>query len=154
MSNTVKEGASDQLSTQRKKKIFLQAMEANMGNISQSCKSANISRQTFYNWKREDETFMEQIDEIVEGAIDFAESKLLEKISGVQMVKYNKDGPIIYELAPSDTAIIFFLKTRGKDRGYIERQEFTGKDGADLYSNLSDEELDDELDQIGKDKKA
>lgn len=29
----------------------------------------------------------------------------------------------------SDTLLIFYLKTQAKDRGYIERQEFTGADG-------------------------
>jgi hypothetical protein len=30
------------------------------------------------------------------------------------------------------TAIIFYLKTQGKHLGYVERQEFTGKDGDNL----------------------
>ena len=29
-------------------------------------------------------------------------------------------------------AILFQLKTQGKDRGYVERQEITGKDGNDV----------------------
>lgn len=41
-----------------------------------------------------------------EGLLDLAESKLIENI--------NKN---------DDTAIIFYLKTKGKNRGYIERQE-------------------------------
>lgn len=30
-------------------------------------------------------------------------------------------------------AVCFALKTKGKDRGYVERQEVTGKDGVDLF---------------------
>jgi hypothetical protein len=30
------------------------------------------------------------------------------------------------------TALVFYLKCRGKERGYVERQEITGKDGLEL----------------------
>ena len=53
----------------------------------------------------------------VETSLDKAEIKLEEKI---------QDGDI--------TAIIFKLKTQGKKRGYVERQELTGADGNNLNS--------------------
>jgi len=88
-----------------KKELFLQGLELNLGNISAACTQANISRQTYYRWI-EDESFSELCDNIKEGLIDLAENQLLNKI--------NK-GDI--------TAIIFFLKCKGKKRGYTEKQE-------------------------------
>jgi len=39
-------------------------------------------------------------------------------------------------------AIQFYLRTVGKDRGYVTRDELTGKDGAPLGDSLTDEERD------------
>ena len=43
------------------------------------------------------------------------------------------EGRLYQEInAGNITAIIFFLKTQAKHRGYVERQEFTGKNGDDI----------------------
>ena len=76
-----------------------------MGNVSKACAAANISRQTFYDWMKDSE-FAGQVDEVKEGLLDFAEHQLLSNI---------KDG--------KTAEILFYLKTNGKKRGYIERQE-------------------------------
>lgn len=55
---------------------------------------------------KEDAEYRDQVNELTQVAIDFAESKLHSSIA---------DGNV--------TAIIFFLKTKGKSRGYVERQE-------------------------------
>ena len=86
-----------------KKKNFLRSLEANLGNISKACASANISRMTYYRWQDDDEPFKESCKEVEEALIDTSENKLLELI---------KQGNI--------TAIIFHLKTKGKSRGYNE----------------------------------
>lgn len=97
------------------KKALIQAMEECHGIVSDACKSVNVSRVTYYKYYKEDEDFKIAIDEIEGTVLDFVEGELFRKI---------KTG---------DTAcIIFYLKTKGKNRGYIERQEYTGLDGRDL----------------------
>jgi hypothetical protein len=106
------------------KKVVLEMLAKTRGVVSTACESANIARSTFYDWCNNDPEFKQAVDDINEAAIDFVESKLIEKIDGITVQTYNTKGePVIYEQPPSDTAIIFFLKTRGKKRGYIERSE-------------------------------
>ena len=90
----------------KKKEDFLIALKKNNGNISESCQSANIGRQTYYDWIDKDEKFKQDTEATKESLIDLAESKLMENING-----------------NDNTSIIFFLKTKGKKRGYVEKQE-------------------------------
>lgn len=106
------------------KSKFLEVLENSKGIVLSACKSCDLPRSTYYKWLNDDPEFKLAVDDIQEMAIDFVESKLIEKIDGITVQSYNTKGEeVIYEQAPSDTAIIFFLKTRGKKRGYIERQE-------------------------------
>jgi len=94
------------INTEKKKEMFLAALIDSMGNISESCKAVQISRQTFYNWIEKDGEFKRKVDEVNESLIDFAETQLMKKI---------KEG--------DTTALIFFLKTKGKTRGYSEKPD-------------------------------
>lgn len=109
-----------------KKKKILELLEFNAGNISDACMSANIARSTFYNWYNADIDFKTEVENIREGVIDFVESKLMNAI---------KDDNI--------TAIIFFLKTRAKHRGYSERSEFNVRSNMNIPI-LNIDPLDDE----------
>lgn len=84
---------------------FLEALAAAAGIVLTACESVNVSRSTYYRWYKEDAAFAERVDEISEEQLDFVEGKLLKSI---------KDG--------DTTAIIFYLKTKGKKRGYSEKQ--------------------------------
>lgn len=121
--------------TDNRKKAVLQALEEAKGIVSAACKAAGIARQTFYEWKNEDSEFAAAVEDIQEVAIDYVESKLFEKIEGVTMLGKGAEiegEPPVYTIPPSDTAIIFYLKTKAKKRGYVERQEHTGGDGGPI----------------------
>jgi hypothetical protein len=107
------------------KEDILEELEKRNGIVSIACKSIGLARSTFYNWMQNDPKFKEDVDELQEVALDFVESKLMEKINGVAVKKGEDDDgeAVVYDLPPSDTAIIFYLKTRGKKRGYIEKSE-------------------------------
>lgn len=76
-----------------------------LGNISTAAESLGVERKTLYTWI-EDESLQDVVIEGRNARLDFAESKLDQNIN-------NGD----------TTAIIFLLKTLGKERGYVERQE-------------------------------
>lgn len=99
------------------KENFLKAFEASAGNVSIACKKANVSRETFYQWCKKDKKFNKSVEDIKEGLLDFAESILMKKI---------KEG--------DNTCIIFFLKTKGKQRGYSERFEVENKEVEEFSS--------------------
>lgn len=87
------------------KKAMVAAMEKALGVVTTACKTVGISRQTHYNWLQ-DPDYAAAIEDVSEVAVDFAESHLHKLI---------KEG--------NPAATIFFLKTKGKNRGYVERQE-------------------------------
>jgi len=88
------------------KKAMIEALEKSLGVVTSACKSVGISRETHYRWTREDPEYQEAVEDISGVALDFAESQLHRQI---------KDG--------NTAATIFYLKTKGKGRGYIERIE-------------------------------
>jgi hypothetical protein len=95
--------------------IIKEAIVKAYGNLSTAAKSLAIERATLYAWI-ESEGLEEAVQEGRNKRLDFAESML---------DKGMKDGNM--------TAIIFYLKTQGKSRGYVERQEVTGADGKKLF---------------------
>ena len=89
-----------------KKESILKALEKSLGVVTMACKSADVPRSTYYKWLNEDEEFAKAVKDIENIALDFGESQLHKQIG---------DG--------NTSATIFFLKTKGKKRGYIERSE-------------------------------
>ena len=88
-----------------KKETFLAALLNSDGNISKACGQTNISRTTIYDWIKKDDKFQEKVSYVNEELLDMAEDQLLKMI---------RKGNL--------TATIFYLKTKGQSRGYIEKQ--------------------------------
>ena len=89
-----------------KKEAMLKALENSLGVVTVACKQSDTPRSTYYKWLKEDKEFAKAVKEIENIALDFAESQLHSQM---------KDG--------NTSATIFYLKTKGKKRGYIERSE-------------------------------
>ena len=98
-----------------KKKAMIEALTKSLGIVTLACKEVDIARQTHYRWMQEDEKYKQDVEDVADIALDFAESKLHKQID-----------------KEDTTATIFYLKTKGKKRGYIERQEITGAEGQSI----------------------
>jgi hypothetical protein len=114
----------------RRKLRVEQVAEAlrNAGGIfSGAAQQLNCAPNTIANYVRASASLRDLLEELQEQHLDLAETKLIKLI-----------------LDGDKTAIIFYLKTKGKSRGYSDRTEVTGANGAPLTTDvkeLSDEEL-------------
>ena len=117
------EKKSELLKTSQYKKALISALETSLGVVTTACRKVGVSRRTYYDYYNSDEDFKREVDEMKEVALDFVESKLFESIEGVVIGKDQDGETNVYKTPPNVTAIIFHLKTKGKDRGYTEKQE-------------------------------
>lgn len=105
---------------------FSKVANACGGIISDIAANFSVARSTVYNWCDEDPDFKQALDDSRERFLDLAESNLRKLVAGVPAIETNDKGEKQFAgwiERPSETAIIFTLKTRGKKRGYVERQE-------------------------------
>lgn len=110
--------------TDTQKKAMIQAMEKSLGIVTTACRNVGIARDTHYRWMRDDDSYRASIESIEGMTLDLAESKLHEEILG-----------------GNTAAIIFFLKTKGKKRGYVEKQEVETTIKTPDFSGISTDEL-------------
>jgi hypothetical protein len=130
----------------QQKRTLLDALRQSLGVVETACKAAGIPRRTHYNWLKKDAKYAAEVAEIDDVAIDFGESQLYKLMRGYTLpdtkVFLNSDTkqpivvPITKHIGTDASAVIFFLKTKGKKRGYIERSEVTGKDGAPIVGDI------------------
>jgi len=86
------------------KRAMLVALEKSLGIVTSACKKVGIDRSTHYEWLKQDKEYRKLVKDIDNVALDFGETKLHEQIG--------RGNPL---------STIFFLKCRGKKRGYIEQ---------------------------------
>lgn len=98
--------------TRQKKQAMLDALEKSLGIVTTAAKMAGITRMLHYQWTYNDPEYKKAVDELQDMVLDFAESQLHKQI---------KEG--------NTTATIFYLKTKGKKRDYIERTEIKHETG-------------------------
>jgi len=87
---------------------LLEALEKHLGLVTPSCKEVGISRNQYYQYYKNDEDFRKAVDDINEITLDFVEKQLLKKI---------EEG--------SERSILFYMKYRGKKRGYTDSMDLT-----------------------------
>ena len=96
-----------------KKQDLVDATHKYNGNISAIARAFGITRSAIYDYIEKRPELKDIIQDERESILDDAESELF---------KQAKRGNL--------SALIFFLKTQGKKRGYVERSEITGSEGA------------------------
>ena len=98
---------------------IIEAIQASNGLLTLAAKRAGVSYTTVWRYTQDFPSVKQAVIEAKEQMVDFAEGKLYEKIR-----------------AGDNTAIIFFLKTQAKHRGYIERAEIGGIGGEPIRHDI------------------
>ncbi len=96
--------------TDRLKKLMVAALEKSLGIVTSACKSTGINRDTHYTWYNSDPIYKAAVDEVANITKDFVESKMMASIQN-----------------GSDTMMIWYSKTKMKDRGYTDKVEIESK---------------------------
>jgi hypothetical protein len=97
-------------------------LEKDKGNIAAAARRFGVSRGTIHNRINESPALQQALADARESMLDNAESVLYKKV-----------------LEGSTPELLFFLKTQGRNRGYVERQEIDHR--LRDVSKLTDDEL-------------
>jgi len=123
---------------------FVELFKSKATDVSRACKAFGISRHTFYNWYNDpnDKRFRDAIDDGREEIKDFGESQLLTLMRGIPEIDKTTGRQTGWVVRPDTACVIFFNKTRNKDRGYDERHIFKpeGDWGAGVQINVTSPE--------------
>ena len=90
----------------------VEALTKNKGMVYYAAKSLGCSHTTIYNYAKRYASVREAMEAQDGEFVDTAELKLRQAV-----------------INGESWAVLFALRTKGKERGYVERSEVTGKDG-------------------------
>ena len=101
----------EQKRTTDKKKAMIKALYSSFGNVSEAIRllekeEITVGRTAHYRWLEEDEEYKEAVSHSADRTLDKVEKALQKQI---------ENGSV--------QATIFYLKTKGKDRGFTEKTE-------------------------------
>lgn len=126
------------------KRLMVEALRKSLGVVETACQNAGVPRRTHYDWLKKDAKYAAQLAELDDVAIDFGESQLYKLMRGYSLpdtkVFLNSDSkepiivPITKHIGTDASAVIFFLKTRGKARGYIEKTQVENQNKVELMN--------------------
>ena len=105
---------------------FKTICSANGGIISGIAAYFGVERKTIYNWCEADDKFKEALEDSRENFLDLAENRLQTLVKGIPEIEENEYGQRVqvgWKVAPDNASVFFVLKTKGKGRGYSERQD-------------------------------
>ncbi|MDR2287005.1 MAG: hypothetical protein LBE04_05970 [Prevotellaceae bacterium] len=133
-----------------KLKDFQEICDAKGGIVSAIARVFNVQRVTVYDWIEKYPKYAEAVEAARDAFLDAAETRLQSLVQGSPLIEKNEEtGEPEFKgwiTPPSETAIIFTLRTLGKKRGYTERTEteLSGHIDKDVninFSALTNEEL-------------
>ena len=113
--------------------VLRRTIESKAGIVSAVAEALQVDVRTVQRWKQGSQRVARMFEDVLVARLDLAESTIIKAIRRDNI-----------------TAAIFYLKCHGKHRGWVERQEITGKYGGPigkstveeiLLKGLSDEEL-------------
>lgn len=97
------------------KKQLIEAMKKFHGIVTKACEAVGISRNQFYQYYNNDSAFKAEIDSMDEINLDTVEDKLFQNI-----------------IDRDRASIFFYLKYKGRKRGYVDSQDLNISGGLDI----------------------
>ena len=115
-------------------KQFIDLLQKKKGLQIYVAQALGISRQAVNKRIHDNPSIKAAYEQILEEQIDYAENLLMQNMG-----------------KGDTTALIFYLKCKAKGRGYVERQEITGKDGGPLPGEgMTEEQIDARIAELEK----